>query len=161
MRWVQAYAVNCERSATCTSAPFGGTATRPATSLCIHPRALDSDRPARPRSYHKASFLPVYIPFSTTPTPYRQNPPIMTNTIDLDNIDPATQMPSSGDYSAPLEPIDTDTANQPVHTGDDQAKSPNWSTPSSLSHYQCPRMAKNLAWSALKTCVRSCEGWVA
>jgi hypothetical protein len=45
----------------------------------------------------------------------------MTNTIDLDNIDPATQMPSSGDYSAPLEPIDTDTANQPVHTGDDQA----------------------------------------
>jgi hypothetical protein len=45
----------------------------------------------------------------------------MTNTIDLDNIDPATQMPSSGDYSAPLEPIDTDTANQPVHPGDNQA----------------------------------------
>jgi hypothetical protein len=46
----------------------------------------------------------------------------MTNTIDdLDNIDPAPQMPSSDDHAAPLESVDTATENQPGPSANNEA----------------------------------------
>lgn len=128
-----------QASATSNYTPFCGIATRPATSLCIHQRPRRSDSPARAKLDHKSQLSRVYIHLSTTPnhtnktqintpntlfTTYTaglDKNPIMAYTTDLNNIDPSTQMPSSGEHSA-LEQINQGEAQQSEPSGRDHAR---------------------------------------
>ena len=75
-----------------------------------------------PDTTTKVSFLDAYIHSSTTPITPRDNNPTMNYTTDLDNTDPSTQMPSSGDGQEHIQPVKSDSAKQPEPSAGDHTR---------------------------------------